>query len=582
MPISSQANAIKIINSWISRRSAVARLVQSVKVKPEFSYGRMYEPMERCTPEQAGIDSEYVECFYRDLMSEATLDMQTVTIARRGKILSEGVCFPYRTDIPHVSHSLCKSVVSLAIGVLYDKGSISLNEKIADIFPEKRSKMSVTFRSKLTVLHLLTMTSGAIFNEIGSTTDRDWLSGYLESGAKFTPGQQFEYNSMNTYVLSAIICRKTKRSLSDFIREYIFEPIGIKNFFWETCPLGIEKGGWGMYIYPEDVLKLGQLILDGGMCGEKRIISEKWIKLATKARIKTPAITGNYDYGFQMWVNDRHSEVLLNGMFGQNLHIFTHTKLLIMTTAGNGDIFQRCRSYHVIHKYFGRCFKPRSTLDPSVPKLTSLREYERMMFKRGTVEEAIVTGSFSDPREFKERTDKLSYITDRKEAVGVSIFPSIAQAVHNSFSGGIERISFSLENGAYYVTFRESSGSFKLKVGFDKAEYQTVYYNSEPYAIAVYGEAVTDEDKFDVLKLTLAYPELPNKKYFKIYFYDKALSIKCAETPGYEFAINALSMIAKNSIDENIIKTVGSKITKEVERKAAYFLKPTVHASLTM
>ncbi len=582
MPISSQANALKIINSWISRRSPVSRLIEPRAVKPEYSYNHGYVPLERCTPEQAGISSEYIECFYRDLMAEQTLDMQTLTIARRGKVFSSGTCFPYRTDIPHVSHSLSKSVVSLAVGILYDKGLISLNERIADIFPEKRSKISVTFRSKLCVYHLLTMTSGAIFNEIGSATDCDWLSGFLESGSKFTPGQQFEYNSMNTYVLSAIIHRKTKKTLTDIVKEYIFEPIGIKSFFWETCPYGIEKGGWGLYIYPEDVLKLGQLVLDNGIYKGKRIVSEKWLKLATKAHVKTPEITGDYDYGFQMWVCDKHNEVLFNGMFGQNLHIFKKTKLLIMATAGNGDIFQKCRSYNVIHRYFGKGFKPHSILEPAPEKLTKLRKYESNMFKKNTVEQDIVTKDINDHTGFMTRTDKLSYITDRKQSIGVSIFPSFAQAVHNSFSNGIEKISFSVENEDYYVTFKESSGEFKLKVGFEDAVYQTVYFNSEPFAAAVYGEAVTDEDKLDVLKLTIAYPELPNKKYFKIYFYDRSLKIKCSESPGYEFAVNALTLIARSSIDDNIIKTVGGKISKEVEKKAANFLKPTIHASLSM
>ncbi len=580
MDITTQTNTLKILNSLITRKTAVKRRVHPYALRPKFQYTS--DDCIQASPESVGISSGYIHDFYTSLLSEPTLDMQTVTIARKGKIISSAQCFPYRCDIPHISHSLCKSIVSLAIGILYDRGLISLNEKITDIFPEKRARASVAFKSKLTVYHLLTMTSGAIFNEAGSLSDKNWLKAFLENGAKFAPGHQFEYNSMNTYVLSAIICKKTRSSLSEFAEKNIFSPLGIKTFYWEKCPMGIEKGGWGLYTKPSDTAKLGYLMLQNGMYNGQRIVSEKWIKLATKPHIKTPPITGSYDYGFQMWIDEKHDEVLFNGMFGQNLHIFRKTKTVVMTTAGNGDIFQRCRAYNIIQRYFGKKFRPSSILEESPDMLSALRNAEKCLYKKNTLEESIVTQDIADPTGFISRSDKLSYITDRAESIGVSIFPSIAQTVHNTFSDGIEKISFSFENGSYFVTFRESAGIFKLKVGFDNAEYQTIHYNSEPYAAAVYAEAVTNEDRLDVLKLTVAYPELPNKKHFKIYFHDRSLVIKSYETPGYDFAITALSMIAADSINDILIKPVGGKITKEVEKAAEHFLCPTVHASPTM
>ncbi len=582
MDISTQANSLKALNSLIFRRSPVVRVLNPYEYRPAFSYCGADCPLESCSPESVGISSEHIKSFYGSLMSEPSLDIQNVLIARNGKIISRGCCFPYRNDIPHISHSLCKSLVSLAVGILFDRKILTLDEKVIDIFPEMRRYATSAFKSKLTVRHLLTMTSGATFNELGSVTARNWLKTFFRSGAKFTPGKQFDYNSMNTYVLSAIVCKKSKVPLSDFIAENIFSVLGINKFYWEKCPMGIEKGGWGLYMYPEDVLKLGMLLLQNGIYKNKRIISEKWIRLATKPWVKTPALTGNYDYGFQMWINEKHGEVLFNGMFGQNLHIFTRTKTLVSVNAGNGDIFQRCRSYSVIQRYFGKNFRPASVLEDFPESLEQLRSYEKCMFKKNSVEQSIVTHDISDPCGLTERTNNSCYITNRKEAIGVSIFPSLAQAVHNTFSNGIEKISFSLENGAYYVTFHESAGTFKLNVGFDKAEYQTVYYNSEPFAVAVYGEAVTDEDKRDVLKLTIAYTELPNKRTFKIYFSEKSVTVKCSETPGYDFAVDSISTIASDAVNGAVIKNVGTGISREVKKRTEYFLKPTIHASRCM
>ncbi len=579
MDITASANAVKLLNSLTTRKSEVCRLVEPTQPKPCFEYGYEYGPL--CSPESVGISSDHIRRFYTSLMAEPSLDMHTVTVARADSVISRANVFPYRTDIPHISHSLCKSVVGIAVGILVDRGLLRLDEKISDIFSSEKYRITPIIRSKLTVRHLLTMSSGALFNEIGSLTEYNWVKSFLEYGAKFIPGQQFEYNSMNSYMLCAVIVKKTKMSVSDFVYENIFKYIGIDCFYWETCPYGIEKGGWGLYIYPEDVMKLGKLVLQNGMYDSRRIVSEKWMSMATRPQIKTPQLTGDYDYGFQMWVNEKHGEVLFNGMFGQNLHIFKKTRMLIMTTAGNGDIFQRCRSYPVIRRYFGEKFKPNRVLEESAESLAALRQREKNMYKKNTVEQYVVSKNISDPSGFMQRTDKLNYITDRSQSVGISIFPSLAQAVHNTFSAGIEKVSFANESDGYYITFYENAGTFKLKIGFDRAEYQTVYYNSEPYAVAVFAEAVTDEDKRDVLKLTVAYTELPNTKHFKIYFYDRSIQIHTYENPGYDFALTVMSTVARDSANGNIVKTVGGKLTKEVRRGADRFLRPVIDANLT-
>ena len=79
----------------------------------------------------------------------------------------------------------------------------------------------------------------------------------MNSGFKFEPGTSFEYNSMNTYMLSAIVTEITGQSLFDFCKERIFEPLGIKRVYWESCPQSITKGGWGLFMRIEDMAKLG-------------------------------------------------------------------------------------------------------------------------------------------------------------------------------------------------------------------------------------------------------------------------------------------------------------------------------------
>ncbi|MFQ9396033.1 MAG: serine hydrolase domain-containing protein [Lachnospiraceae bacterium] len=108
--------------------------------------------------------------------------------------------------------------------------------------------MALSGRKDLTVRHLLTMTSGVSFNETGAISGNDWVKGYLEAFCHHEPGTYFEYNSMNTYMLSAIITEITGETMLDYLKPRLFAPLGITRVFWETCPKGKNKGGWGLFL----------------------------------------------------------------------------------------------------------------------------------------------------------------------------------------------------------------------------------------------------------------------------------------------------------------------------------------------
>ena len=99
------------------------------------------------------------------------------------------------------------------------------------------------------------MRSGIVFAEAGSVTEEHWRRGFFDSASN-NKGE-FAYNSMNSYMLAAIVCEITGMTLSEFLQPRLFEPLGIGDYFWEKCPDGIEKGGFGLYCRPEDMLKFG-------------------------------------------------------------------------------------------------------------------------------------------------------------------------------------------------------------------------------------------------------------------------------------------------------------------------------------
>ena len=212
-------------------------------------------------------------------------------------------------------------------------------DKLDDIFDEQIGLLKF-HRKTITVKNLLDMTSGSEFNEAGAISGNDWVSSFLEAGTKFEPGSQFEYNSMNTYMLSAIVTKVTGKSLFEFCKERIFNPMGIKRVFWESCPRKITKGGWGLFIRTEDMAKLGQLYLNKGKWNGVQIVPQKWVEESTTPQILTGRTDSTY-YGYQLWINgDRQGSYAFNGMLGQNVFIYPDINMVVVTNAGNSDIFQ--------------------------------------------------------------------------------------------------------------------------------------------------------------------------------------------------------------------------------------------------
>ena len=153
-------------------------------------------------------------------------------------------------------------------------------------FPDHINAFSKIFRPVITVENLLTMTSGVTFNESGIVSGNDWLGSFLNASVNGKPGTEFQYNSLNTYVLSAIVTKRTGETLTEYLTPRLFGPLGITKYYWETCPKGITKGGWGLFLCAEDMAKLGQLYLQRGKWNGQQLVSEYWIEISTAQHLK--------------------------------------------------------------------------------------------------------------------------------------------------------------------------------------------------------------------------------------------------------------------------------------------------------
>lgn len=537
--------------------------------KPDFPFDAVYEQaFVRATPESQGISSDLFAALLRELDASKDTDMHHFMALRHGKVICECNFAPYPKGMWHITHSMCKSITGMAIGMLIEEEKLKLDENIYDIFPDHINAFSKIFRPVITVENLLTMTSGVTFNESGIVSGNDWLGSFLNASVNGKPGTEFQYNSLNTYVLSAIVTKRTGETLTEYLTPRLFEPLGITKYYWETCPKGITKGGWGLFLCAEDMAKLGQLYLQKGKWNGQQLVSEYWIEISTARHLKTQNDT--YGYGYQLWMEQRPGSFEYNGMLGQNVIIYPDMDMVLVTNAGNKEMFQDCIMLNIIRKYFPVNYHPADVL-PESPlsygllkrlcgelenvennnRSTSLRGgwKRNVIFKRKHSDKkysyriSAAVDRPSDHHSFMRAVSGRTYVMKQQN---IGIAPLFVQVFHNNMTDGISEISFTYDAGNFYVSFTEGEVIHKLPVGFGRAADGCVDLHGEHYLVATLGEFARDENDIPVLKLEVTFIEECVKRKAHIFFHeDNGIEIRWNETPGKKMILAGLSSITE-------------------------------------
>ncbi len=537
--------------------------------KPDFPFDAVYEQaFVRATPESQGISSDLFAALLRELDTSKDTEMHHFMALRHGKVICECNFAPYPKGMWHITHSMCKSITGMAIGMLIEEEKLKLDENIYDIFPDHINAFSKIFRPVITVENLLTMTSGVTFNESGIVSGNDWLGSFLNASVNGKPGTEFQYNSLNTYVLSAIVTKRTGETLTEYLTPRLFGPLGITKYYWETCPKGITKGGWGLFLCAEDMAKLGQLYLQRGKWNGQQLVSEYWIEISTARHLKTQNDT--YGYGYQLWMEQRPGSFEYNGMLGQNVIIYPDMDMVLVTNAGNKEMFQDCIMLNIIRKYFPVNYHPADVL-PENPLSHSLlkrlcgelengEHNNRSTSLRGRWKRNVVSRRKHSDKKYSYRisaavdrpSDHHSFMravsgrTYVMEQQNIGIAPLFVQVFHNNMTDGISEISFTYDAGNFYVSFTEGEVIHKLPVGFGRAADGCVDLHGEHYLVATLGEFARDENDIPVLKLEITFIEECVKRKVHIFFHeDNGIEIRWNETPGKKMILAGLSSITE-------------------------------------
>jgi len=303
--------------------------------------------LPRSTPQAEGVDPANILAFL-EAMNEGGFELHSFMLLRHGAVIAEGWWNPYGPHLNHTMYSLSKSFTSTAVGFAVAEQTLNLDDRVVSFFPDDLPESVDDNLSALRVRDLLTMSAGNEKEPTQTVTkEENWIRAFLAQKIAHRPGSVFMYNSAATYMCSAIVQKTTGQKVIDYLTPRLFEPLGIAGMRWETCPRGINTGGWGLSIQSEALAKFGQLYLRKGQWGGRQILPASWIDEATTFKIQQPGgdkpgrpraqndwLQG---YCYQFW-RCQHGAFRGDGAFGQFTIILPEQDAVIVMTGENKNM----------------------------------------------------------------------------------------------------------------------------------------------------------------------------------------------------------------------------------------------------
>jgi len=310
-------------------------------------YAQKSNAFPESLPEAEGVSSAGIDSFL-NAAAASKHEFHSIMFLRHGKVVAQGWWNPYQSSLRHSLYSTSKSFTSTAVGFAVSEKLLSVSDKVIPFFPNSLPDTISTNLAQLTVKDLLNMSVGQTpdptFTIAGST--EHWVKGFLALPIVNTPGTKFLYNTMATYMLSAIVQKVTGQKEIDYLKPRLFAPLGITGMDWEVSKEGINTGGWGLRLKTEDLAKLGELYLHKGMWNGKQLLPKAWIEEATTFKIdQAPGVAQSkkdssdwmQGYCYQFW-RCRHNAFRADGAFGQYIIVMPDQDAVIVITCETADM----------------------------------------------------------------------------------------------------------------------------------------------------------------------------------------------------------------------------------------------------
>jgi len=316
-----------------------------------------------------GMNTERLLTLINKINNNSYIEVHSIVIIKDDKLVFEeyfpghdflyngqnfhGTYIDFDRNTRHNTHSATKSFTSALAGIAIDKEFIQgVDDKIFDYFPDY-SELLDEQKEKITVKHLLTMSSGFEWNEwdvsisqsehdiVRMNSSLDPVYYVLSKPVVTEPGNSFYYNGGTVDLLGQLVQRASSINVKSFSRAYLFNPLGITNYNWQTLyPSGITCCHGDIYITPRDMAKFGYLFLKKGMWNGTRIISEEWVNNSFQNHI-TPPGNWAYGYGYLWWLRRFYAGGRIYNSFnaegwgGQQIIIIPDENIVVVFTGAN-------------------------------------------------------------------------------------------------------------------------------------------------------------------------------------------------------------------------------------------------------
>ncbi len=294
------------------------------------------------TPEAQGMSSRKLVQMLDSLCTYFDLDdIDSLLIARHGKIVTEVYFFPNEPDRRHVLHSVTKSVLGTLVGAAIQKGVIhGIDDLVLDYFPQESFAGMDPGKRSMTIGALLNMTSGLDFQEFPLNGDRnthfrmlqspDWGRFALGLPMAVKPGARFNYSDGDVSILSDVLTKATGMNAREFASGSLFGPLGITGVQWGEDPKGNTMGNDGLLLTTRDMARIGYLYLRDGVWKGRRILPEGWTRDVLLKAVKT-----NWPlpfYGRLWWTDWSRSFFSANGSGGQLILVMPREDIVAVVT----------------------------------------------------------------------------------------------------------------------------------------------------------------------------------------------------------------------------------------------------------
>jgi len=293
---------------------------------------------QTAAPEEQGMASAALA----DLVDFGAANaMDSLLVVRHGKIVLETYYAPFKPGMKHSVNSVTKGVVGTLVGLASADGKIeSLDAPVLGFFAERKVADADARKKAMTLQHLLDSTSGLdwrepLTDEVPETMlqmerSSEWIDFVLGRPMAQPPGQAFNYDSGGWHLLSAIVARQAGVDTLEYARQRLFAPLGITDVAWRRDPQGVRTGGYGLYLQPRDMAKIGYLYLHSGEWSGRQLLPKSWVARTFRPTVDMKIGTLRYANGW--WTVPEKDAHMAVGFLRQLIVVLPKLDLVAVAT----------------------------------------------------------------------------------------------------------------------------------------------------------------------------------------------------------------------------------------------------------